>query len=200
MKQLTWLRREVKVTVNMMWQHKPRGWRLMLCPKCCVTNVLDAIAFTADIWRSFWEEPLPLPAHHPGHPREVPGWGEFLSSKTPWPNDFLQIKRYLNRQSKMIRCIWKPLIHNFMKRLCDGCSLLLPVLVHYFEISLLHYSCSARHKPLVMYLSSINHSVLLSWRFLWDPAGPNYICRHLVGEVQPVRTALSFLYGFLSLF
>lgn len=126
------------------------------------------------------------------------GW--VLSSKTPWPSDFLQIKHYLNWQSKMIRCIWKPLIHNFMTGLSDGSSLLLPVLVHYFKISLLHYSCSARHKPLVMHLSSINHSVLLSWRFLWDPAGPNYICRHLVGEVQPVRAALSFLYGFLSLF
>lgn len=56
-----------------------------------------------------------------------------------------------------------------------------------------------RHKPLLMYLSSFNHAVLVSGRFFCEPAGLDYICRHLVGADQPMGTALGFLYGFLSL-
>lgn len=74
-----------------------------------------------------------------------------------------------------------PKKHDPHTRLCVGSRVIPPIHVHYLEFSLLLYSCSPRHKPLLMYLSSINHAVLVSGRVLCEPAGPDYICRHLVG-------------------
>lgn len=62
---------------SVMWCDDAKPWGSSLSASCFV--------FTADIWRSFWEEPLPLPAHHPGHPGEVPGWGESSPPNPPPP-------------------------------------------------------------------------------------------------------------------
>lgn len=63
----------------------------------------------ANIWRSLREEPLPLPAHHPGHPGEVPGWGE-SAVQTP--------ATLRNRKSPVPSCCFSPSSLTHELRLC----------------------------------------------------------------------------------
>lgn len=58
----------------------------------------------------------------------------------------------------------------------------------YLEI---RYWCSATHNPLVMYLPAINQGPALLEFLLRSSRPPDYICRHLVGEPQPMAAGQS---------
>lgn len=55
--------------------------------------------------------------------------------------------------------------------------------------------CSRRHKPLLMYLSPINHVLIVSGRFIWELTDVDYICsKSMVGLYPLTGKPATFLY------
>lgn len=146
---------------------------------------------TADIWRSFWEEPLPLTAHHSGHPGEVLGWGESSS---------LNSAVLVCRKQNLFKRIFQKCVNDlslsqaFVLRV--GCYLPSCFKKKQFSIPVAVYVLTETQTVVnLLILHHTSHS-FHQWEVpLWTL---DYICRHIVwvlysnSSQPPVQMSLAF--------